>query len=194
MKNHSISVYQDRYTTSILSKYLDTATFKTSKMFYNTTLPSDMIFTKADASTSDEQVEKFTREFNIHYRYCIGSLIYLLSTRVYLSFAVHKLEKFSENPGIVHFEVLVHILRYIRDNNTLVLKYYDDINDARVSDLLRQASIKTENKLMVFSNSSWKYFPNTGRSTGAYIIFYYCGPIYHGAHITGPVSQSSAES
>ena len=63
-----------------------------------------MIFTKADASTSDEQVDKLTREFNIYYRACIGSLINLLSTKVDLSFAVDKLAKFSSNPGKVHFE------------------------------------------------------------------------------------------
>ena len=64
-----------------------------------------MIFTKADLFISDEQVEKLTREFNIHYRACIGSLIYLLSTRVDLSFAVHKLESSSSNPGKVHLKV-----------------------------------------------------------------------------------------
>ena len=53
-----------------------------------------MILTKSDASTSDEQVENFTKEFNIRYRACIGSLVYLLSTRVDFSFAVHKLAKF----------------------------------------------------------------------------------------------------
>ena len=96
-----------------------------------------MIFTKEDVSTSDEQVDKLTREYNIHYRAFIGSLIYQLSTRVELSFAVHKLAKFSANPGKVHFEGLVHLLRYIRDNKTLVLKYYADLNDAPVTDLLR---------------------------------------------------------
>ena len=53
-----------------------------------------MIFTKSVAYTSDEQVEKLTREFNNHYGACIGSLICLLYTRVDLSFAVHKLAKF----------------------------------------------------------------------------------------------------
>ena len=135
MKYHSIYVYQARYATSIVETYLDTATVKASKRFYNTTLPSDMIFTKYDTSTSDKQVEKFTREFNIHYRDCVGSLIYLFSTRVEFSFTVHKLSKFSSNPGKVHFEVLVHLLRYIRENKTLGLKYYSDMNDAPVSDL-----------------------------------------------------------
>ena len=95
---------------------MDTATVKVSNKFYKTTLPADMIFTKEDVSTSDEQVKKFTRECNIHYIACIVSLIYLLSTRVDLSFAVHKLAKFSANPGKVHFEGLVHLLRYIREN------------------------------------------------------------------------------
>ena len=113
---------QARYATSIIPKYLDTATVKVINKFYNTTLPADMIFTKEDVSTSDEQVEKLTREYNIHYRACIGSLVYLLSTRVDLSFAVHKLAKFSANPGKVHFEGLVHLLKYIRDNKTLGLK------------------------------------------------------------------------
>ena len=95
---------------------------KVSNKFYRTTLPSDMIFTKEDVSTSDDKVERLTREYNIHYRACIGSLIYLLSTRLDLTFVVHKLAKFSANPVKVHFEGLVHLLRYIRDNKTLGLK------------------------------------------------------------------------
>ena len=70
-----------------------------------------MIFTKVDTYNSDEKVDKFIREFNIHYRSCISSLIDWFSTRVELSFAVHKFETFSANPGKVNFEVLVHLLR-----------------------------------------------------------------------------------
>ena len=56
MEDHSISVDQAIYDTSIVAKYLDNATVKTSTNFYKTTLPADMIFTKADAYTS---VRKF---------------------------------------------------------------------------------------------------------------------------------------
>ena len=66
-------------------------------------------------------------------------------------------------------------------------KYYADMNDAPVPDLLRQSSIKTENPLMNFSDSSWQDFTYNGRSTGAYIIFYQGGPSYHGTHVPGPV-------
>ena len=117
---------------------------------------------------------------------------YFLSTRVHLSFAVQKLAKFSENPVKVHSEGLVHVLRYIRDNRTLGLKYYADINDETLSDLLRQGNIKTENPLMGFSDSSWQDSPDTGRSTGAYIIFYQGGTFDHEIHVPGPVAQSSA--
>ena len=71
-----------------------------------------------------------------------------------LSSVVHKLAKFSANPGKVHFEGLIHLLIYIRDNKTLGLKYYADMNDAPVTDLLRQANIKTKNHLNDFSDTS----------------------------------------
>ena len=109
-----------------------------------------MIFTKEDVSTSDEKVKKLNREYNIYHRVCIGSLIYLLSKRVDLSFAAHKLSEFSENTGNVHFEGLINLLRYIMYNKTLGLKYYVDLNEALVTDLLRQSSIKTKNHLMAF--------------------------------------------
>ena len=65
---------------------------------------------------------------------------------------------------------------------------------APVTDLLRQANIKTNNSLMAFSDSIWQDCPDNGRSTGAYIIFYQGGPIDHGTYNPGPVAQSSAES
>ena len=85
------------------------------------------------------------------------------------------------------------MLRYIRDNKTLVLKYYAYLSDAPVTDILRQANIKTKNHLMNVSDPSWQDCPDTGRSTGAYIIFYQGGPIDHGTHVPGPVAQSSAK-
>ena len=43
-------------------------------------------------------------------------------------------------------------MRNIRENNTLGLNYYANINNAPVSDLLIQASIKTENGI------NWWFF------------------------------------
>ena len=41
---------------------------------------------------------------------------------------------------------------------------------------------------MAFSDSSWKYFPNTGRSTVSYMIFDKYGPVDHSTHVKGPVA------
>ena len=68
------------------------------------------------------------------------------------------------------------------------------MKDSPLSDLLRQATINTENQLMSFSYSIWNDCLDTSRSTGEYIIFYQWGPIYHGTHVPGPVVQSSSES
>ena len=142
-----------------MDKYLDTSIVKKSTKFYTTTFLSDMIFTKDEVSTSYEQVDKFTREFNIHHRACIGPSIYLLFIVVYLSFSLHKLAKFPSKPRKLYSEGLVHLLSYIRENKKFGLKHYSDMKGATLSDLLRQASIKTENQLMGFSHSSWKFFP-----------------------------------
>ena len=56
LKDHYISVDQDIYATSVVSKYIDTAIFKTSTKFYQTISPYAIIFTKDDVSTSDEKV------------------------------------------------------------------------------------------------------------------------------------------
>ena len=47
---------------------------------------------------------------------------------------------------------------------------------------------------MDFSDSSCKDYPDIGRSTGAYIMFYQGGPIDHVTHVSWPVAQPSAES
>ena len=128
-------------------------------------------------------------EFNIHYRSCIISLIFLLFTRVDLSFTVYKLEMFSSNPGKVNFEWLLNLLIYIRDNTNLVLKYSAGIRYETLSDLLGKSNIKTENQLVAFSGSCWQDCTDTDRIIGAYIIFYQVFPIDHGTHVPIPVAQ-----
>ena len=68
------------------------------------------------------------------------------------------------------------------------------MNYAPLSDLSRKDIIKTDNPLMDFSDSSWKDWPETGRSIGAYIIFDQFGRIDHGTHVPGPVAEPSEES
>ena len=61
------------------------------------------------------------------------------------------------------------------------------MKDASLAELLRQASIKTENQLMTLSDYSWQYCPDTCRSTVSYIIIYQGGTIDHDTHFPGAV-------
>ena len=72
------------------------------------------------------------------------------------------------------------------------LKCNDGMEYAPLSDLLRQANIETNNQFMDFFDSSWQDCLDTGRSTGAYIIFYQGGTIDHDTRVTVTVDQSSA--
>ena len=61
LKEHYISVCQARYDTYVVAKDIYTAIIKENSKFHKTTLTHDLIFTKEDYSTSDEQLEVFYR-------------------------------------------------------------------------------------------------------------------------------------
>ena len=96
---------------------------------------------------------------------------------------------FLSNTGKVYFEGLVHLLIYIRGNKNLRFKYNADIKYVNLSDLLIQPNIKTYNQFRYFYDSSWQDCPYTGRSIGAYIIFYRGGPIYYGTYVPGTAAK-----
>ena len=170
LKYHSISVDKYKYVTYVVSKYLGTDTIKEKFIWHKTKLPHDMVFTKEYSSTNDEKVEIISIYYNIHYIYCVGSLIFLLSKIVYLCFAVQTLAKMSSNPGTVYFDGLVHLFRWIRYKKNLGLKYYSKIEDVPISELLVQADINTDKKLKVLWYFRLKYCPYNGRITGSYIF------------------------
>ena len=74
------------------------------------------------------------------------------------------------------------------------LKYYADMEDAPLYDLIRQANNNTKNQLMDLSDYSWQDCPDTGKIAEWYIIFYQGEPIDYGTHFLGLVVQSSTES
>ena len=63
------------------------------------------------------------------------------------------------------------------DNKTLGLKYYADMNDSPLSDLLKKYNINTNNQLMSLSGYIWQDCPDICISKGVYIIYYQGGKI-----------------
>ena len=72
------------------------------------------------------------------------------------------------------------------------LECYSKKEDSHLYDLLRQDRIKSENHLMLCSDSSWKDCLDTGISTGAFIVFFQGGPLDLCTHVPVPVAQYSA--
>ena len=94
----------------------------------------------------------------------------------------------------MYFEGLVQYLRYIMYIKNLGLKYYAKIEYAPIRELLKWVIIKNYNQMMVFYDYIWQVCPDTGRSTGAYVVFYQVVPIDHYTHVPGTVDQYSAKS
>ena len=64
-------------------------------------------------------------------------------TRVDSCFTVHKLAWFSSNPGKLNFGGMENCWYILETTGTWDKKYYDKIKDTPLSELLRQARIKT---------------------------------------------------
>ena len=87
-----------------------------------------------------------------NYKFCLHNTIFTTELAWYHWFICYQKEliyicstqvgKVLSNPGKVHFEGLVHLLRYIRDNKNLGLKYFVRIYNTPIFDLLRHARIK----------------------------------------------------
>ena len=98
---------------------------------------------------------KLYGEFN--YRGCVGSLIYLSGgTRYDITFAVNKLAKYVMDPGVKHFEALMHLLGYLNKHPNMAIRFYNKVEDSPIAKILRMNHKPDEFPTTVtFSDSSW---------------------------------------
>ena len=68
-------------------------------------------------------------------------------------------------------QVLGCLLHYKRENVNIGIKYYVDWKSSPIYDTLKQNDISMGHWLLGLYHSSWEDFPDTGWSTGAYILF-----------------------
>ena len=142
------------------------------------------------------QTEEVRKRFkNLHYRSVIGALLYIsCCTRPDICYAVNKLAKFSNNPGIAHYKALLHLVGYLKQNNSLGLVFYKNAGESPVIKMLKENNIIVdEDANLTFSDSSWNDCKDTGRSTGGYLTLCQGGAIDYGSHLPVPVAMSSGE-
>ena len=108
-------------------------------------------------------------------------------------FAVNKLAKYTRKPGKVHFEALIHLLRYLRDNSLYGIRFYSVIEESPIYQMLTAQSITEKHFLFGFTDSSWNDDQDSGRSTGCFIIIYMGGIVDHSSNMPDSVALSSAE-
>ena len=189
-KSKNFTIDQSRYAKNIVKKYLGHSE-PLGKVYRP--LPAEFIATKENCSKTDVEVRQLSEEYRIEYPAVIGSLIYLLNTRPDLMFAVTKLAKFMRMPGRFHFQAVIHVLKYLRDNSSLGIKYYHNITSAPVHKILLETGMPVIHDLVGMHDSSWQDCPDTGRSTGSYVHFAQGGPVDFAAYVPSPVAMSSVE-
>ena len=113
------------------------------------------VFTTKDCGEKSEQGEE-----NKWYRSVLMSVSYLANwTRPDVAYAVSKLARFMQAPGARHITELKRVLRYLRCNRDLGLKY----------DFTRDSPRQGLNG---YSDASFADCVDTRRSTVAYVFFY----------------------
>jgi hypothetical protein len=160
--NYNIELDQSRYCLSIVKKYLETAGAPKNNRQHKTPLALDFVPTLDVCSPNDSVARKLEKEYNINFASCIGSFIYLGMTRCDIVYAVNKLAKFTRQPRRNHFEALLHLLRYLRDNALMGIRFYSDLSRAPLITTLQSQEIEQKHPLFGFSDSSWNDNVDTG--------------------------------
>jgi hypothetical protein len=119
----------------------------------NSPLPSGYKLTIADCPQNKEQEEEMK---NIPFRSTLGKLLYLaMATRPDTLFAVISLSRFANSPGKYHWSLLKHIVKYLKQTNTMGLHY--------------KPSTKEIN-LETFTDASYNCDVDKGRSIYGYCL------------------------
>jgi hypothetical protein len=114
---------QARYCKAIVNRLLEKVGAKKKPRFHSTILPAEFFPSVEDCSEDEKTAKTLQEEYGIDFASCVGALLYLSSTRPDITYAVVKFAKYTRHPGVVHMETLLHLLRYLRDNIYLGLKF-----------------------------------------------------------------------
>lgn len=93
-------------------------------------------------------------EYGVVFALSVGALLYFSHTRPAITLAVIKFAKFTQHPGGAHVETLLHLLRCLRGNRYLGLKFYSDINLSLITCLLSSNGIAFDNPSFTYTDYS----------------------------------------
>ena len=148
------------------------------------------------APITDTQIKEVKLRFgNLHYRSVIGALLYVsCCTRPDIVFAVNKLVKFSNKPGITHYQAILHLIGYIKHMAHMQLNFFSIYKESPIFKNLMNNNIEIDEEIIVtVTDSSWNDYFDRGRCTGGNCTIVQSGPVDHSSHLPIPVAMSSGE-
>jgi hypothetical protein len=114
---HIISLSQEAYIDNLLERF----------RLQNAPLAPGAVLTKEQCPMAAEELRDMHGN---NYRELIGSLQYLtLATRPDINFTTSKLTQFLTNPGRVHLQAALHVLRYLKGTKRWCLNLGGEIAD-----------------------------------------------------------------
>ena len=141
----------------------------------NTPLPVGLILDSDMSPKTDSEREQM---YDKPYRPVLGSVMWgQLATRPDLAFAVSLLARFQSNPGINHWNALMHVIGYIKNTISYGLTY------SRDSDLSPSG----------FVDADYGGCRDTRRSTSGYIFLMAGGPVAWSSKRQATVALSTVE-
>jgi hypothetical protein len=143
-KDKNITIDQRRYALSIFQRYLPNAPAIPSKediIKYVSPLPYKFKWTSDDCSSTLEDIKDLEREYGFIMRAVVGSLNYLANTACEELYAIRKACKYMHSPGRPHFKAIVHLLHHLRCHPPKALKYYHNVYQSPLYELLKEAKL-----------------------------------------------------
>ncbi len=77
-----------------------------------------------------------------------------------MTYAVNKLAKFSNNPGIIHYRALLHLIGYIKNIANKQLRFYSDYWNSLIYKILSENNINIEKDTIVTFTVIFVYIYN----------------------------------
>lgn len=179
---------KDDYTMELVNKF---NTYINPIPFRNTPLDHGIKLSRTQCPTDTKEKEHMA---TLPYRQLIGALNYLsLTVRADITFSVHYLARFMDNPARPHWQQLLNVLAYLRDHPRAHITYSS--TPFRHFPVDGTMKIMEKNSLYVYVDADFASTDLDNRkSVTGYLVYFNGGLISWRSGLQKTVSTSSSES
>ena len=171
-ENGDIHISQRQYAVNMLEQY----GMADCKPVDTPMLPGLVLSKEMGAKTEEE-----SKRYKGIYLSAVGSLLYLATqTRPDISYTVGLLARFNSNPGETHWKAVKHLFRYIQGTLDFRITY-------------SKSSPTTPHRFLTYADANHGGCPDSGKSTGGYLVMMNGGPVSWKSKLQTTVALSTTE-